>query len=96
MSIALTPWFHLPRSAARRRAWAGPEAAPPQVLQSGATMVVPQPQGATIECRRGCLWLTHDGDCKDIVLSAGERYVSGSRRRLPVHALDDAQVLVTR
>jgi hypothetical protein len=96
MSIALTPWFRLPRSAARRGAWAGREAAAPHVLETGATMVVPQPQGVIIECRRGCLWLTHDGECKDVVLSAGERYVSPSSRRLLVHALEEAQALVTR
>jgi hypothetical protein len=96
MNTALTTWFRLPRSAARRGAWAVREVAPLHELAPGATMVVPTPRGVTIECRRGCLWLTHDGDCKDIVLSAGERYVSPSSRRLLVHALDEAQALVTR
>lgn len=95
MNIALTPWFRLPWPAARRSAWTMPAAALAHSLDKGATLVVPEPRGVSVECRRGCLWLTHDGHGKDIVLSAGEHYVSALGRRLLVHALEDAVALVT-
>ena len=95
MNATLSAFFRLPQPAAPRGTWVVPAAAS-QSLDKGATLVVPQPRGVTIEGRRGSLWLTHDGDCKDVVLSAGDRYVSESPRRLLVHALDEAVARVTR
>ena len=85
------------RRPALRSLWIRPAPAPMHRLDKGATLVVAQPRGTTIECRNGSLWLTHDGDIKDIVLAAGEHYRSGSDRRLLVHALEaDSAVVVAR
>jgi hypothetical protein len=96
MNTALTAWFRLPQTAARRGRWIAPAGAAPLALGKGATRAVQRPEGVTIECQRGCLWLTHDGDPRDVVLCAGQRYTSLLGQRLLVHALEDAQVVVAR
>ena len=96
MHTAMTPWLRLVRPATRRGAWMVPAQTQTHSLDKGATLALPKPRGVTVQCRRGSLWLTHDGDCRDVVLSAGERYVSTDGRRLLVHALDEAVALVTR
>lgn len=65
-------------------------------LSQGATLVIARPAGVAVHCRRGSLWLTHDGDCRDIVLLAGESYVGDSGRRLLVHALEESMLRVMR
>jgi GAF domain-containing protein len=85
------------RRSAPHGLWIRPAPTPVQRLDKGATLVVAHPRGVDIECRSGSLWLTHDGDIKDVVLAAGERYRSGSDRRLLVHALEAGSgVLVAR
>jgi hypothetical protein len=96
MNLALAPWFRrAPAPAITRRpgASAGPSS---QLLHKNATLDVRNPMGVTVECIYGSLWLTHDGDCKDIILEAGQRYSSATRARLLVHALDTAQVRLVR
>ncbi|KQT09508.1 DUF2917 domain-containing protein [Ramlibacter sp. Leaf400] len=48
---------------------------------------LPSFKGGTIRCLHGCVWLTHDGDCRDVVLEAGEFHVVDRDTRLVVHAL---------
>jgi hypothetical protein len=43
-----------------------------------------------IECLSGALWITHDGDRRDITLSAGERHVVDRDAPLLVFALEAA------
>ena len=96
MNLALAPWFRrAPAPAITRRpvASAGPSS---QSLHKTATLVVRNPLGVTVDCIQGSLWLTHDGDCKDIILEAGQRYSSATRGRLLVHALEPAQVRLVR
>lgn len=96
MNLALAPWFRrapAPATTHRPVASAGPSS---QLLHKTATLVVRNPLGVTVECIQGSLWLTHDGDCKDIILEAGQRYSSATRARLLVHALDTAQVRLVR
>lgn len=82
------------RRPAPRSLWIRPAPTPLHRLDKGATLVVAHPRGAAIECRSGSLWLTHDGDIKDVVLAAGERYRSGSDRRLLVHAMEAGSAVV--
>jgi hypothetical protein len=56
-------------------------------LFSGAEL-----RGARITCERGCVWLTHDGDVRDIVLAAGDSHVVDRDSRLIVFALEPARV----
>lgn len=96
MNLALAAWFRrAPAPATTRRpvASAGPSS---QLLHKNATLVVRNPMGVTVECIQGSLWLTHGGDCKDIILEAGQRYSSATRGRPLVHALDTAQVRLVR
>ena len=96
MNLALAPWFHRAWTTATVRRPAAAAGQPGQLLQRDATLVVDDPRGLTVTCVQGCLWLTHDGDCKDIILEAGQRYSSATRARLLVHALDTAQVRLVR
>ena len=65
-----------------------------QVLRKHGIQSMVRPVGHKIECLAGCLWITHDGDPKDIVLRAGESYVPDRHSRLLVQALEDAQLRV--
>jgi hypothetical protein len=43
-------------------------------LHRGVTARILRPRGCLVECVRGTLWITHDGDPKDIVLIARNVY----------------------
>jgi len=40
--------------------------------------------GGSIQCTGGCVWLTHDGDCRDVLLEAGQLHVSDRNSRLAI------------
>lgn len=48
--------------------------------------------GGSVECVDGCVWLTFDGDCRDIVLQAGESHVADRQARLIVYALEPSAI----
>ena len=100
MNLALAPWFRRAPAPATTRRLVAPAGPASQLLHKmlhkNATLVVRDPMGVTVECIQGSLWLTHDGDCKDIILEAGQRYSSATRGRLLVHALEPAQVRLAR
>lgn len=96
MNLALAPWFRRAPAPATTRRPVAPAGPSSQLLHRNATLVVRDPMGVTVECIQGSLWLTHDGDCKDIILEAGQRYSSATRGRLLVHALEPAQVRLVR
>lgn len=43
-----------------------------------------------LHCMRGELWITYDGDCKDLILRAGERYRVERRKILEIYAFEDS------
>lgn len=59
-------------------------------MREGPTITLPArqlfavpPAGAVrILCTAGCLWLTLDGDLRDVVLNPGDAFEAGERRAL--------------
>lgn len=54
-----------------------------------------RPLGCRIECIAGVLWITHDRDCKDVFLEAGQQHVSDRRTPMLVQALEASHFRVT-
>jgi hypothetical protein len=46
--------------------------------------------GMAIECKSGVLWVTHTGENQDYMLRAGRRYISNTRGRIIIEAIDEA------
>lgn len=42
-----------------------------------------------VRCARGSVWITHDGDCKDVVLQPQESYRAEREQAMHVFALQD-------
>lgn len=62
-------------------------------LRPGACEVVAQPnQGVNVCCKRGRLWITHDGDPKDIVLDAEQSYTPERCDRMTLQAMQGSEV----
>ena len=55
---------------------------------------VAKPQGHQITCTGGSVWLTFDGEARDVVLEAGESYRCVSRSRLVISAFEAATVQI--
>lgn len=53
---------------------------------------VKQPLGVTIECLGGSVWVTLDGDSRDVVLDAGQSFVVDRNQRTLLQALDAARI----
>jgi hypothetical protein len=64
-------------------------------LPKSSIFTLPDVSGIAIECEVGSVWVTLDGDQRDIVLERGERFVSPSHRRALVSALEPSRVAVS-
>lgn len=54
----------------------------------GATCELPRVEGRmTVHCRGGSVWITHDGDPRDVVLQADQSHPVDREARLTVHAM---------
>ena len=71
-----------------------PTQSPFKTVDKGATLVLQKPAGQTIHCIAGSVWITHDGDTKDVVLEAGQSYTSARTSRLLAYGLEAARVTV--
>jgi len=49
-------------------------------------------RGGSIECTEGSVWLTHDGDCRDVCLQAGQSHVADRGSRLVIYAMAPSAV----
>ena len=45
-----------------------------------------------VHCTTGSLWITHDGDCKDVVLGARETYCADREQAMNLFALEPCVV----
>lgn len=64
-------------------------------LAAHATIRIADPVGCTVTCLSGVLWLTHDGDPKDLILKPGEQYRADRRSMLLVQALEESRLELT-
>ncbi|HYF21362.1 MAG TPA: DUF2917 domain-containing protein [Ramlibacter sp.] len=83
MHLALTSFF-LPPAAASSIA--------SQALAPGATLRRNHAAGVQVRCVSGSVWVTQDGDTRDVLLAAGESFTGDRRGRLLVHALEASRV----
>ena len=57
-------------------------------VPAGRTLPLPEARGRlVVHCREGMVWITHDGDPRDIVLRARESYIVKGHGRLTAHAM---------
>jgi hypothetical protein len=63
-------------------------------LPRRAMFKLPDAAAVQIECRSGSLWITLDGDTRDFIVEAGERFSTESHRQAIVYALQAAVVVV--
>lgn len=62
-------------------------------LRQGCSEEVVQPgRGVQVRCKRGRLWITHDGDPKDVVLEPDESYTAERGARMTLHALQSCEM----
>ena len=45
-----------------------------------------------IECKSGVLWVTHSGESQDYMLRAGKRYISKTKGKIVIEAINQACV----
>ena len=48
-----------------------------------------QPRMA-IECKSGVIWVTHSGESQDHILCAGRQYISKTKGKIIIEAIDEA------
>jgi hypothetical protein len=65
-------------------------------LPKGGIHRIEWPDGWLVVCIGGSIWLTHDGDPRDITLVAGETHLADRAGRLLVQALESAVIRVSR
>lgn len=97
MNLALPPFAffptaRLPSTSRQRALWVEPNTQRLQTIDKGAIFAVLQPAGKTLTCVRGSLWITHDGDVKDVVISKGDSYTVVRPDRMLVSGLEASSV----
>jgi len=65
------------------------------VLARGELRPIADGRGCCVQCLSGALWLTQQGDARDIVLEAGDRAVIERNGTSIVFALSDARFVLT-
>ena len=65
-----------------------------KTLAKGRIRRVHRPIGQRVECVLGSLWVTQDGDQRDIVLSPGESFAFDRRGDALISALADSRFLL--
>jgi len=65
-------------------------------LEHQAMFSVADAAAVQIECREGSVWITLDGDPRDVVLERGGLFSTAEHRRALIYALQGARVSVGR
>ena len=65
-----------------------------KLLAKGRIRRVHRPVGRRVECLTGTLWVTQDGDSRDIVLEPGDSFTFDHRGDALISALDDSRFLL--
>lgn len=60
-----------------------------------STVALDAPEGRRITCVLGCVWITHDGEPRDIVLEPGQSYRSDSGARVLVYGLQRSSIALS-
>ena len=76
------------QAALRRRVQGAPQRI--GTLSEDASVTWIGVEGAIVACERGCIWLTQDGDPRDVVLAGGQVHRVDRRSRVIVTALADS------
>jgi hypothetical protein len=63
-------------------------------LAKGRIRHLPAHVGRSVECLSGSLWITQDGDQRDIVLGPGEAFAFDRRTDALLSAFDDSRYVV--
>lgn len=61
--------------------------APTVSLPARQMFAIPDAASARILCTAGCLWLTLDGDPRDVILEPGDSFETGESRRALLYAM---------
>jgi hypothetical protein len=61
-------------------------------MESGQSIRFDGKSGRTFSCLAGNVWITHDGDPKDVIVETGQSYDVTRRERMIVSALRDSVV----
>jgi len=67
---------------------------PTLMLAAGELVRLPAGACATIVCSRGAVWVTQDGERRDLVLSAGQSAELGDRGLVLVQAFEPSRIRV--
>lgn len=68
--------------------------AAPRSLAYRALYRVPSAAGVRIVCTAGCLWVTLDGDPRDILLEAGDSFEADAPAPALLYAMEPSQFLL--
>jgi len=63
-----------------------------QEIARDKILEIKQALGVTIECLEGSVWVTRDGDLRDVILAAGCAFNIDRKQRILIQALDAARV----
>ena len=88
-----SPLFARTRTVARRAAPAAAQPSPS--LEQAQILWLDAPVGLQVRCRSGALWLTYDGQPRDIVVEQGQTHRCDAAGRLAIYALERSVVDVS-
>ncbi len=63
-----------------------------QAIAKDKILEIKQALGVTIECLEGSVWITLDGDMRDVILDVGQSFYVDRRQRTLIQALATARV----